>query len=226
MAARFHNPLPPEKATPLAAFAAGILTVFIVYRIARVRGQISSQSMLLAGVVVGSLFWSLIPLLLTISHRYNEMSRILYVLLGSLSSADWQRLILLLPILMVTAIVLQTRARELDASALGEQAAAALGVNDTTLKKIVIGISAMAIAATVSTAGIIAFVGLIVPHIARTLVGSSHRSILPISMLLGASLLSASDFLVRVYFNDMPVGVITSIIGAPLFCILLRKTTH
>lgn len=205
------------------AFLAGIATVALVYWLARIGGRVSAQTFLLAGVIVGAMLWSLIPLAFTLAHRDTELSRIISFLIGSVQSADWTRAALLLPFVILTAVVLGMRARELNLVTLGEETAAHLGVEIERFKRVVVLVAAAATAAAVSVAGIIGFVGLVTPHLARRLVGPDHRAMLPLAAVFGATLLILSDTLVRVYLNERPVGVVTAIVGAPIFCLILRK---
>jgi iron complex transport system permease protein len=205
------------------AFAAGIGALLLVYSLARVGGRVSVQTFLLAGVIVGSLLWSLIPLFMTLANRSGDLSRIMFYLIGNIQSADWTRVWLLIPFLLITVLGLLFCSRDLNLMTLGEETAAHLGVETEGVKRRVLLIASCATAAAVSTAGIIAFVGLVVPHLARRFVGPDHRALLPLAGLFGATLLILSDTIVRVYLNDMAVGVVTSIIGAPVFCYLLRR---
>ncbi len=213
-------------AQPLVAFGTGLLTMGVVYGLARVRGRLSSQTFLLGGIAVGTFAWSLIPLMLSLANRSGNLVRqgaILAQLLGSLQSVDWRSLGLLLPFSVVGAAILWAGARELNLMALGEESAAHLGVNIEGFKRRVILAGSLVTAAAVSVAGIIAFVGLVVPHIARRLVGPDHRVLLPTAMLLGGLVLVVSDWLSRVFLNQLEIGVITSLLGAPVFCYLLRR---
>ncbi len=206
-----------------AAFAAALGSSALVYMLARVGGRVSVHTVLLAGVVVGTLLWSLIPLLMVLAGRGDDLQRIYFYLIGSLQGADWTRVWLLLPFAALSAGVLFGWRRELNIITLGEETAYHLGVPVESFKRRVLSLGALATAAAVSVAGIIGFVGLVVPHIARRAVGPDHRRLLPVAAALGGSLLTASDTLVRVWLNEMPVGVVTAIVGAPLFCILLRR---
>jgi iron complex transport system permease protein len=205
------------------AFVAAMGAVLLVYALARVGGRVSVQTFLLAGVVVGTLLWSLIPLFIYLTHRSNDLSRMLFYMIGSVQAADWSRVILLLPFAALAAVCLRSFSRELNLVSLGEETAAHLGVEIEAFKRRVVLIAALSTAAAVSVGGIIGFVGLVVPHVARRLVGPDHRALLPLAAVLGAALLVAADGAARVYLNEMPVGVITSLIGAPVFCLLLRR---
>lgn len=205
------------------AFVTAISASALVYALARVGGKVSVQTFLLAGVVVGTMLWSMIPLLMVLSGRADDLQRIYFYLIGSLQGADWSRAALLSPFALISLVVLLAFSRELNLMTLGEESAHHLGVNVESFKRLVLAVGALATAAAVSVSGIIGFVGLVVPHIARRFVGPNHLRLLPVAALAGASLLVASDTVVRVWLNDMPVGVITAIVGAPVFCVLVRK---
>lgn len=204
-------------------FAGGLLAVGLVFRIATVGGRAGVQTILLAGVVVGTMIWSLIPLLLTLSHRAQDLPRVLFYLVGSLQGTDWSRAWLLGIFAIASLAFLSGWSRELNLVTFGEETAAHLGVAIEQFQRRVLWIASLATAAAVSVAGIIGFVGLVVPHLARRIAGPDHRSLLPLAAVLGAGLLATSDLLVRVYLSEMPVGVVTSLVGAPVFCVLLRK---
>lgn len=213
-------------AQPLAAFVSGLLSVVVVYGIARVGGRVSAQTFLLSGTIVGLFFWSLIPLILTLSARPGEgrsTGDILSALFGSLEPIDWRRVGLLLPFGLVGLGLLQRSAAELDLMAFGEETAAHLGVDTEAFKRRVILAGTLMTAAAVATAGVIGFVGFVVPHLARRLVGPAHRVLLPASALLGGLILVLSDWLSRVFLHNIEVGIITSLLGVPVFCLMLRK---
>lgn len=205
------------------AFVFALAAVTLVYALARVGGRVSVHTFLLAGVVVGTFLWSLIPLLLWLTGQSTQLARILYYLVGSVQGADWARVSLLVPFLLAVWACLRLWARDLNLMTFGEESAAHLGVDIESFKRRVLLVGSLATAAAVSVGGIIGFVGLVVPHLARRIVGPDHRVLLPVSALFGAILLLASDTLVRVLLNEMPIGVVTSLVGAPFFCYLLRR---
>ncbi len=212
-------------AQPVAAFASGIATMALISLLARRNGRVSAQTFLLAGFVVGTFVYSITRLLIALSNRGNDTSKasaILSQLLGSLQTAHWTDIWLMAPFGIVGAIVLMKSHSELNLMTLGEESAAHLGVDTERFKARVIIAGSMVTAATVAVAGIIGFVGMVVPHLARRIVGPDHRRLLPCSMLLGAAVLLIADWFSRVCLNELEVGVITSIVGAPVFCYLLR----
>lgn len=211
---------------PLGAFATGLGAAILVAFLAQKRGRLSSQTFLLAGIVVGTFLWSLIPLMLSFAVRSGNVDRqteILTQLLGSIQYLSWAQVGGLLPFAVVGMGILWRGARELDLLAQGEDAAASLGVDVERFKRQIILAGALATAAAVSVAGIVAFVGLIVPHLARRLTVPHHRVLLPAATLLGGIVLVFADWLSRRYLFNLEIGVITSLIGAPIFCLLLRR---
>lgn len=213
-------------AQPIAAFVAGLLVMVMITSLARFGGRLSAQTFLLAGVVIGTFIYSLTRLAVALANRQNDTSRataILSQLLGSLQTVNWLSLLLLLPFGVIGGILLFCRVRELNMMSLGEESAAHLGVDTEAFKRRIIVAGSLVTAATVAVAGIIGFVGMVVPHLARRLVGPDHRRLLPVAMLLGGLVLVTTDWISRVYLNELEVGVITSILGAPVFCYLLRS---
>lgn len=212
--------------SPIAAFGFGLLAVFVVMALAKTEGRINAKTFLLGGVVVGTFLWSLIPLAISLANRDGHLERqsaILAQLLGNLNNIGWTQTVLLFPFALVGGILLFRGATELNLLTSGEETAASLGLEVEGFKRKIIFAGALATAATVSVAGIIAFVGLVTPHIARRLVGADHRRLLPAAMWLGAIVLVGSDLLARSLPATLEVGVVTSLLGAPVFCFLLRR---
>lgn len=213
-------------APTLAAFAAGLAAVALVYALARVNGRVPVQTFLLAGIVVGTALYSFTKLTVSLAFRSGESYKanaILTQLLGSLASIGWRDVWLLLPFGVLGGMALGTSWRELNIMAFGEESAAHLGVDTERLKRRILIAGTLVTGAAVAVGGIIAFVGMVVPQIARRLVGPDHRRLLPIAMLLGGLVLVSSDWLSRVYLGGLDIGVITSLLGAPVFCWLLRR---
>ena len=210
-------------AQPLAAFAAGLGTVFVVTSLSIRQGRISTSAFLLSGVVVGTFLWSLIPLMLSLSKNDQRQGHIISQLLGNLEGIGWEKLYALAIFGTLGGISLYLANRELNLMALGEESAARLGVNTEAFKLRVIVTGALLTSVSVAAAGMIAFVGLIVPHLTRRITGPDHRWLLAGSAIMGALLLVVSDWVSRVFLNGIEVGVVTSITGAVLFCFILRK---
>lgn len=211
---------------PAVAFAGALATLVLVTGLARAGGRIAAHNFLLAGVVVGSFLWALITLALSLAGA--DLQRLIFWLMGSLYARQWVHVALLAPIALVGGLVLWLHARDLNLLSLGDTSAQQLGVAVERTKLIVIVASALLTAGAVSVTGIIGFVGLVVPHMARRVVGPDHRVLLPAAALAGAAFLVVADtivrgLLVRSALGELPVGVVTALAGAPVFCYLLRR---
>jgi len=181
--------------------------------------------LLLAGVVVGSFFTAVIALILSISEAQTVRSAVLWMM-GSLAGASWGNVTIVAAYTIPSALVLMGLARALNLMAVGEETASYLGIEVETVKKLAYGVASLITAAGVAVAGIIGFVGLIVPHALRLLVGSDQRVILPLSFLAGAAFLTLADVGARMLLDptEIPIGVITAFLGVPLFLVLLRRS--
>ena len=208
---------------PACAFVAAILTIWLVLRIAREGRQIPVQTFLLAGVIVGSMMWALVSLVMILTGR--GLDEIVFWLMGSLWRAEWLNVWLLLPFAAVGLALLLSQARAMNAMALGEESARHLGIDVERSKKWIIGAGTLLTAASVCFSGIIGFVGLVVPHICRLLIGPDARLLLPVSALVGALFLILADTFARSAFGamELPVGIVTALLGAPFFCLLLMR---
>lgn len=206
-----------------AGFVTGMLSLLLVFAVARKRGVVDVQTLLLAGVVVGGLLSAMTTFGLFLAGQ--DANRVLRWLLGSTTPMFWDRLLVLGIVLLVGGSVLLSQSRALNAFAVGERTAQALGVDVGRLKRIVlIGGTAM-VAVTVGAVGIIGFLGLIAPHIARRLVGVDWRVSMPAALLCGSIVLLFADVLAQraVPGMELPVGVVTAILGAPVLLVLLKR---
>lgn len=211
-------------ALPTAAFIGAVVVLVGVYALARRGGLVDVRSLLLAGVVGSSFLWAVQMLLLRLAHKTDD--EILQFLMGSLSSASWRENALLIGFVILGIAVLATQTQAMNLFALGEESAKQLGVETERFKSILIIAGALLAAATVAVAGIIGFVGLIVPHIARRLCRTpDHRIVLPAAAFAGALMMLWSDTVSRLAFGGgtLPVGVITAFLGGPFFFFLLRR---
>lgn len=208
---------------PLAAFAGAILTVILVCRLAYCNGQMSLYNMLLSGIAVGAFFTALVSLLMYFSRQH--LQQVVFWLMGGLDRASWQYVRLTLPYFVLGTAVALIHARALNALLLGEETAANLGVEvERTKNWLLVGASLLT-ATSVAVSGPIGFVGLIVPHALRLLVGPDHRLLLPAAAVGGAALMVAADTLGRTVIapTELPVGLIMSLGGAPFFVFMLRR---
>jgi len=213
--------------TPLFAFAGAILTVMFVYTIARTDGHTPVVTLLLAGVVINAVLVALQTLILTLSpHAQFSIEALFNWLSGGVSVISWQPVgvvsIIVLPGIIASLLLSGT----LDAFALGEESAAFLGLHVERRKLLIIALGSLLTAAAVSISGLIGFVGLVIPHAMRLLLGPRHRLLLPASALSGAIFLTLADLLARTVFAPtiLPVGIFTALVGAPFFLFLLRSS--
>jgi iron complex transport system permease protein len=204
-----------------AAFLAAVLTAFGVYLIATQGGQTPTATLLLAGVAVQTFLGAIISLFLL--HSGQSLRRVVYWLMGHLGGTTWDEVRVIAVALPPLFFVLLFYARDLNVLLLGEEEAHGLGVEVERTKRILLAVSSVVTAAAVAVTGVIGFVGLIVPHGMRLLVGPDHRILLPTSALAGASFLVATDTLARSGPAEIPVGIVTAALGAPFFLYLLRS---
>ncbi|MCY4263971.1 MAG: iron ABC transporter permease [Gammaproteobacteria bacterium] len=207
---------------PTAAFAGGLLIAVLVYRIGVVDGRTQVATMLLAGIAFNAICSALIGMFVFNSDD-QQLRDLTFWTMGSLSRNTWGMLLPVFPLLLLPCVVIPLLSRSLNAYVLGESEAGHLGYNVEQLKMLTIVFTSLAIGAAVAVSGIIAFVGLVVPHLARLLLGSDHRQVLPCSLLLGAILILLADVISRtmVVPAELPIGVVTSCIGGPFFLWLL-----
>lgn len=207
---------------PLAAFAGGVVTTLLIYRLATVQGRTQVTTMLLGGIAITALAGALLGLLSYLADDAT-LRAINYWTMGSLGGASWSQLVIVLPLLLAAMTALPARAQALNALLLGEAEAGHLGFNVQRVKLQIIMLVALAVGAAVSVSGIISFVGLVVPHLLRALIGPDHRYLLPGSALLGGLLLVLADLLARTWIApaELPIGVVTALMGAPFFLWLL-----
>jgi iron complex transport system permease protein len=208
---------------PLVAFAGGLIAVAVTYLVGTAfGGQRSAATLVLAGVAVTSLATAMQTFVL---QRNTEVIRQVYSwILGRLSSATWSDVRLVLPYVILSCGVLFAHRRLLDVMRVGDDEAAALGASVKRIRIAVVIAATLGTSAVVAVSGLIGFVGIIVPHAVRLLVGASYRLILPLSFLLGASFLIVADIPGRILQNpsETPIGVVTAFLGAPFFLLLLR----
>jgi iron complex transport system permease protein len=214
----------PFEVLPFAAFFGGLVTTILLYRIATRHNRTSIAMFLLGGIAIAALANAGIGLLVFLADD-RQLRDITFWMLGSLSGATWSKVGTIFPFFLFSALAIGAIARGLDLLALGESEAFHAGIAVQRLKRISILLVAGATGAAVSVSGVIGFVGIVVPHLLRLIVGPGHRMLLPSSMLLGAVLMMAADSLARVIAapTEVPIGVITALIGAPFFLYLLLR---
>jgi iron complex transport system permease protein len=211
---------------PLAAFAGALLAIVLVFRVASATGRaLDVRVLLLAGVVVGAFFSALIALMLFVADPQAAQSAMIWMM-GSLRGARWSHVLIALVYTVPAVLVMQSMARPLNTMAIGEETAAYLGTDVERVKRTTFVVASLITAAGVAVAGVIGFVGLIVPHAVRLLAGSDHRWLLPLSFLSGALFLGLADLAAGVVLApaEVPIGVVTAMVGVPLFVVLLRRS--
>lgn len=209
--------------TGVFAFIGAVCTLFFVYSLAYTRSRMSINSLLLAGVAVSYFLSSVISFVMMLNH--DKIEHIVFWTMGSLSMATWNEFFIAAIFILPSLAVLIYYTRELNILAMGEDSAHHLGINTAALKNILLITCALIVGIVVSTGGTIAFLGLVAPHIIRLVIGSDNKRVIPYSALLGAILLVLSDTIGRVLIQpvEIPVGVMTSIMGGPFFIFLLRR---
>jgi iron complex transport system permease protein len=213
-------------AIPIAAFVGAGAAVVLVYRLSLVAGRrLDPRVLLLSGVVVGSFAGALMSAIIVLSPSEGTRNAFLW-LLGGFSAASWQSLAVFATYAVVPLALIGYSARSLDLIALGEEPAHHLGADVHRTRRLVYACTALLTAASVATCGIIGFVGLVVPHAVRTMARPLHRTLLPLVFLVGGAFLVLSDVVSRTVVRplELPVGVITALVGVPLFALLLRRT--
>lgn len=207
----------------LAAFAGGLAAVAVVMLIAsRLTAHEPLVTLILTGVVVASLLGAAISLVKYLADPYNQLPAITFWLMGSFAAASAQEFWSLLPAVIVSLLVLVALAWRINLLALPDDEARALGVNTTLLRAVVIAAATLATAASVAVAGIIGWIGLVVPHMARLLVGPEFSRLLPVSAVFGAAFLLAIDTIARTIAPiEVPPGILTAVVGTPVFIVLL-----
>ena len=213
-------------AVPMAAFLGALVTVFSVYFVARVGHTVPTTNLILAGVAVSSFATSLTSFLMLRST--GEVRRALGWLLGGASQAGWTAILALLPYLALGLGILLLSGHVLNLLQFGDDQAQQLGLNVGRARALVLAAASLTAAAAVAFSGIIGFIGLIVPHLIRMWVGGDYRRVMPLSILGGATALLLSDVLARVLLapQELPVGIVTSLAGAPFFLWVLRRAKN
>jgi len=212
---------------PIAAFCGALATVILVYNLARVGGKTPVISMLLAGFVVSALLAAIIAFLMSISGQLGLDIRSVYsFLMGHISVTGWTQIAIITPLVIGGIIVARFFAFHLNAFSLGEEGAAHLGVEVERDKILILALGSLLTAAAVSISGLVGFVGLVVPHAVRLSLGPDHRLLIPASALAGSAFMVIADLLARILLApvEIPVGIVTAIIGAPFFLYLLRRS--
>lgn len=211
------------SAVTIVAFAAALLVTLLVYRLAWFRGDVVVEHLLLAGVAVGAFLAAIISALQLLGGE--SLQQVIFWLMGGFSGRTWDHVRLAAPYALAGYVVAAALARDLNLLVLGDETARSLGVQTNRVRALLIAAGSLMAAAGVAVSGLIGFVGLVVPHLMRLVVGPDHRRLLPAAALAGALTLLLADTLARSVAapTEIPVGIVTAALGAPFFLYLLRK---
>jgi iron complex transport system permease protein len=206
---------------PVAAFAGAMLTMLLVVRLANVRGRLDPTSLLLAGVALSYTLAAVTSFVMVLARE--QMAAIVYWMMGGFSAATWGYVWMIVPMFLLGVIVPLLSTRELDLMLLGDERAGHLGLSVERFKLLMLAAASLLTAAAVAVAGLIGFVGLMVPHMVRLVLGPDHRRLLPASLLTGAIVLVLADLIARTIIApiEIPVGIVTAVLGGPFFIWLL-----
>lgn len=217
---------PSGVVLPGAAFVGAVIAVAVTYAVGGLGGRRSSATLILAGVAVASFFTAMQTFVQ--QRSVDTVREVFSWILGRLSTVGWTEVGILVPYATLSAAVLLIARRYLDVLSVGEEEAQTLGVRAERVRLVVVGAATLGTAAAVAVSGLIAFVGIIVPHAVRLLFGSSYRSILPLSLIGGAGFMVLADVGARSIIapGELPIGVVTAFVGAPFFAVILRRAVR
>ncbi|PRR81621.1 FecCD family ABC transporter permease [Clostridium vincentii] len=207
----------------ISAFIGAVVTTILVYNIAQVRGRVTTTNLLLAGCAVSFLMSSMISIIMVFNQQ--DVNKIVFWMMGSFNASSWKNICIVAPIILIGTIVIYFYYKDFNLMLTGEDNAKSLGTDTEKIKKIIILLSSMIVAVSVSFSGIIGFVGFLVPHMIRIVFGPNNKALIPLSAIGGATFLLFSDTIARTIAApaELPVGSVTALIGAPYFIYLLIK---
>ncbi|MGM0836398.1 MAG: FecCD family ABC transporter permease [Bacillota bacterium] len=210
---------------PVVAIVSGLLSLLLVFGLVRLSNRgLAIETIILAGIIISAFIGSIISLIISFGDR-DSMTQIIYWLYGSVGMRGWSHVQLIVPFMILGTLILFIHYRELNAMALGEEAADHIGVDVKRGKIFILVGASLLTGAAVAVSGSIGFVGLVIPHLIRLMTGPNHRHVLPLSMLVGGGFLVLADLGARTIIapKELPIGVITALIGAPVFAALLVR---
>lgn len=218
----------PIAPLTFGALLGAVTATLMVAAFARSGGGLTPLRLVLSGVVLSAAFSALSSFMVFVGPDPRAAQSVMFWMLGSVASATWQRTVVPLLVLLVVLVFFMAKARHLDALATGESTAAAVGIDVASLRRQVFVVQALLVGTLVAVSGGIGFVGLVIPHVTRILVGATHRSVLPIAASLGGLFLVWVDIIARVLggSQEMPLGVVTGLVGAPLFLYLMNRSSY
>ncbi len=214
--------LPATFIVPLAAFCGALLTLYAVFSLSSPSARLSSNSLILSGIIISAIFSAGISLIKFLADE--QVNAIIFWLMGSFVGKSWSDVLLLVLLVIPATLAVMIHSRELDIMTFGERTSDSLGIDSIRVRRRILIIASLSTSACVSVSGIIGFVGLIVPHFVRMLIGPGNRLLIPCSFFCGCILLLLADTVTRVFLpTELPIGVLTALIGGPVFCYIFRK---
>jgi iron complex transport system permease protein len=217
-----------QYALSLAAFLGSLLSVVLVFLLSQVGGRISTERLLLAGISVSMILSAFTSFIVISAPRQEGIRDALFWMMGSLAGANWKHIPIPFVITVIVFIFIWSQYRYMNLLLMGEEAAVTLGLNVEVFRKILILVTALLTGVLVAVSGAIGFIGLMIPHIVRLILGSDHKMLIPISALMGSAFLVMADLFARLIIapEEMPIGIVTALCGAPFFIWLLRKSSY
>lgn len=214
--------LPAALIIPLFAFLGAVATLYVVFTLSSPSARLSSNSLILSGIIVSAILSAGISFIKFLADE--QVNAIIFWLMGSFIGKTWPDVILLIVMTVPCTILILAHHRELDIMTFGDRASDSLGIDTASVRKRLLIIASLSTAICVSVSGIIGFVGLIVPHLMRMILGPGNRLLIPCSFLFGCIMLLCADTITRVLLpTELPIGVLTALIGGPIFCYIFRK---
>ncbi len=217
-----------QYALSISAFLGALLAMGMVFLLAQQHRRISTSRLLLSGIAVSIILSALTSLIVMLAPREEGIRSVLFWMMGSLAGAKWEHLMIPTLVLLSGMLILAVQARSLNSLLMGDETAATLGINIDGFRKFLLLLASLLTGVMVAVSGAIGFVGLMMPHIVRLLVGSDHRRVLPLSALFGAIFMVWADVGARTWVapEELPIGIVTALCGGPFFIWLLRRTSY
>lgn len=217
-----------QFALSLGAFAGALLSILLIFSLSRIGGQNSTVRLLMSGIAISAILSAVTSLIIFSAPNEHGIRSVLFWMSGSLAGGKWEYLTIPTLVVLICLFVLMAQYRSLNAMLMGEESAGTLGVNTVQFRKQLLMITALLTGVIVAISGAIGFVGLMMPHIVRVIVGSDHRRVLPVSALFGAIFLIWADSIARLAFapEELPIGIITALCGGPFFIWLMLRNSY
>jgi iron complex transport system permease protein len=214
--------VPAALIIPLFAFVGAVATLYVVFTLSSPSARLSSNSLILSGIIVSAILSAGISFIKFLADE--QVNAIIFWLMGSFIGKTWPDVLLLIVMTIPCTLLILAHHRELDIMTFGDRASDSLGIDTAAIRKRLLVIASLSTAICVSVSGIIGFVGLIVPHLMRMILGPGNRLLIPCSFLFGCIMLLCADTITRVFLpTELPIGVLTALIGGPIFCYIFRK---